>query len=51
MLRSHRRWHRMIWLILGPAIIALAAAALVKRSPAPVDHPDFYKDLSSEVSR
>jgi hypothetical protein len=36
MKRSHRRWHRLIWLIAGPAIISGLGVAVSVRSAQPV---------------
>lgn len=36
MKRAHRRWHRLIWLIAAPAIIAVLGVAVGERSAQPV---------------
>lgn len=37
MKRAHRRSHLLIWLILGPVILALLALAVMVRPDAPVN--------------
>jgi hypothetical protein len=36
MKRAHRRWHRLIWLIAAPAIVAVLGVAVGERSAQPV---------------
>ena len=45
MIRSQRRRHLIVWLILGPMILAGFAAGLAARRPAPVENAKPGADL------
>ncbi len=38
MRRSHRRWHAMIWPVLGPVILIAAYVALQAKQETPVEN-------------
>lgn len=49
MKRAHRRWHLLIWALLGPAIFALLALAIMARPDAPMNDslPDVLIEEAS----
>jgi hypothetical protein len=41
--RNHRRWHALLWLLLGPLIVAGFVVGLLAR-PAPEYEPSRFTD-------
>lgn len=39
MIRSRRRWHLALWLLIGPAALGTAIVALALRAPEPLAPP------------
>lgn len=46
MKRAHRRFHLLIWVLLGPALLGLLALAIMVRPDAPMN--DSLPDVLTE---